>query len=415
MLLNVMEKLTCEKTGLSFPIASDELMSWQIGQIKAAALRAMSVSEFYKERFTNCDIGAIQNVRDMQRLPFTEQRELLEGSDNFLCVPAKMLSRITSLNTSGSMAKPKRIFFTDKDLLNMVNFFSERIVPVVGDGKRLLIMMSNSTYGSIADLLKKGTEKSGIGAEIVGHVTDPALFASHIRVGDALVGLPSDIFALAKLYPNLRPSSVLLSADYAAKSLVDAIRESWQCRVYTHYGLTEVCFGCAVQCADGSFHHIRHEDLFFEITDLNTGEILPYGAEGEVTVTAFGHEAMPLFRYRTGDISSLEIGACPYCGSEMPRLGPVRGRVQNKIPLWDTYISIERTDDIMYGMKGLISYRPKLEMSEQGAKLNILVQADSSFEVCSAAAEIKNAFPELADVKLELTPHYNVLTGKRSL
>ena len=415
VLLTVMEKLTGEKTGLTLPIDPDALSLRQMDKIKAAAARASETNPFYKDRFANCDISGITSPFDMANIPFTEQSEISCGADNFLCVPAKMLSRITSLNTSGSTAQPKRIFFTDSDLANMVNFFSERIVPVVGDGKRLIIMMSNSTYGSIADLLKKGAEKSGISAEIIGHVTDLARFAPLIRNGDSIVGLPSDIFALSKTYPALRPSSVLLSADYAAESLIDSIRESWQCRVYTHYGLTEVCFGCAVQCADGSAHHIRHEDLFFEIIDPKTKEILPYGMEGEIVITTFGHEAMPLFRYRTGDISSLEAGECQHCGSRMPRLGKVRGRVQNRIPLGDSYISIEKTDEILYSSCGLISCKPQLEVSERGAVMRLTVQADASFDSDSTVRKIKDAFPELADVKIENTPHYNVLTGKRRL
>lgn len=414
-MIKVMEGLTAAKSGLSEPIDAEKLQSWQISKIREAALRAMEKNTFYQRRFARSDVGKITSLGALERLPLTDCGELAGGFENFLCEPRKSLSRITSLRTSGSTGEPKRICFTENDLANMVHFFSCRIVPVIGSGKRLLIMMSNSTYGSIADLLKKGTEKAGFPAEIIGSVTDTAQAASLIKDGDAIVGLPADIFALANLYPALRPASVLLSADFAAPRLLEKIRNNWHCRIYTHYGLTETCFGCAVQCADGSSHHIRHEDLLIEIIDPQSGRQLPPGSEGEIVITTFGHEAMPLFRYRTGDISSLEVGRCPHCGSMTPRLRAVKGRLKNRIPIGDSYISIEKTDSLLYGMEGLISYSPRLSRKNGAAELELDVQMTEKFDIDKAIQAVKNEFKELKSVSINKIDGYNVLKSKKNI
>ena len=58
-----------------------------------------------------------------------------------------------------------------------------------------------------------------------------------------------------------------------------------------------------------------------------TGKVLPAGETGELVITTLQRRAMPLLRYRTGDMASLLDGPCA-CGSPLPRLGPVLGRIE---------------------------------------------------------------------------------------
>ena len=103
----------------------------------------------------------------------------------------------------------------------------------------------------------------------------------------------------------------------------------WRCRVNEHYGMTETALGGAVGCPVPGGYHIWASDLYYEIVDPDTGLPLPEGEEGETVVTTLMREAMPLIRYRTGDISRFVPGPCP-CGSVLPRLERVRSRPQPK-------------------------------------------------------------------------------------
>ena len=70
-----------------------------------------------------------------------------------------------------------------------------------------------------------------------------------------------------------------------------------------------------------------------EIVDPLSGDPLPDGIPGEIVITTLTREAMPLIRYRTGDVAALLPGPCA-CGSPLRRLGPVRGRVEHTAHGW---------------------------------------------------------------------------------
>ena len=93
------------------------------------------------------------------------------------------------------------------------------------------------------------------------------------------------------------------------------------------YGLSEIIGpGVAVQCREvreGS--HVNEDHFLAEVVDPETGEPLPDGAEGELVFSTLTKEALPLLRYRTGDIASLDPAPCA-CGRTLARMGTVRGR-----------------------------------------------------------------------------------------
>jgi phenylacetate-coenzyme A ligase PaaK-like adenylate-forming protein len=216
-------------------------------------------------------------------------------------------------------------------------------------------MMSNDTPGSVADLLRRGLERIGVFSVIHGAIQGPDA-ADAAAGAECFVGLPAEIFWLCRYAPHLRPETVLLSADYVSDSLIKAITAAWGCPVFTHYGLTETCYGLAVQCCAREEHHIRLDDYSIEIIDPRTGEELPPGQEGEIVLTSLHNEAMPLIRYRTGDIGSLITGRCG-CGSFLPRLGKIRGRKENL----ENPLNIHLLDDLLFALPDIKAYRAVLD------------------------------------------------------
>jgi hypothetical protein len=229
-------------------------------------------------------------------------------------------------------------------------------------------MLSTDTPGSVADLLRRGLEQNGVNSVIQGVIQGPES-AETVRetslqaAGLCYVGLPAELFWLCRHAPDLRPETVLLSADYVSDSITKVLAEEWGCRVFTHYGMTETCYGLAVQCSAGNFaasctqggHHLRPEDYIVEIID-DSGAELPPGQEGEIVITSLKSEAMPLLRYRTGDIGSLITEPCP-CGSLLPRLGKIRGRreyLRNRL-------NIHMLDDLLFALPDIKGYRAALD------------------------------------------------------
>ena len=107
------------------------------------------------------------------------------------------------------------------------------------------------------------------------------------------------------------------------------MRQAWQCEILDHYGLTETAYGCAVECPAHQGFHVRELDVLIEIVDISGRKVLAPGEVGEVAITTLQRQAMPLVRYRTGDVACLLSAPCA-CGSPLRRLGPVRGRIERK-------------------------------------------------------------------------------------
>ena len=398
-MISALEALTSEISGLNMPINKEKMLDWQFEKIRLAIRRAVSKNSFYAQRFRHIDISKINSKAAMSAIPFTNACELAEYPKMFICDDAKNISRTISIMTSGSSAVPKRIFFTDNDLMRTVRLFELGMAPIIGkNGKRVVVMMSGDTENSIADLLKKGVTRLGIPAVIYGHIHDAEKAACFLQDGDTIVGVPVEIIYLCRKYPNLRPESVLLSADYVPEPVVLAVRNTWGCRVYTHYGMTETCFGFAVQCSESSYQHIRHDCLYVEIINPKTGEQVYGDTEGEIVVTAFLNEAMPLFRYKTEDISRLVYEKCE-CGSTLPRLASVKGRLKNIIKLSeDIVISTEQLDDMIYSDSYVLGCIGEFFVSENPKRLNLKIAANDGFNAQKLASAIKNRTFGLVDV-----------------
>ena len=123
--------------------------------------------------------------------------------------------------------------------------------------------------------------------------------------------------------------TVLLSADYVSAESRHRIQNAWDCRIFEHYGMTEMGLGCAVSCPALEGCHIREADLYLEIIDPKTGEVLPDGQEGEIVFTTLTRKGMPFIRYHTGDRSRFLTEPC-VCGSILKRISRVGDRQMAK-------------------------------------------------------------------------------------
>jgi len=347
-------------TGLGEQLSAATLQDWQMEQVRETLTYARERGAFYRQHLRDIQPADIRSREDLAAIPFTTPEDIICHGPAMACVALKDISRITTHNTSGSSGSPKRIYFTENDLERTIDFFACGMSTMVRPGQSVLIMMSTPTEHSIADLLQRGLQRIGVEAPIHGNVRDVAAALTAARGYDCLVGVPAEILYLCRIDSSLRPETVLLSADYVPESVIQAITAAWGCRVLTHYGMTETGFGGGVQCGERRGYHLRDADLLLEIVDPETGRLLPAGQTGEVVLTTLRNEAMPLIRYRTGDIARLLEKPCS-CGANLPQLDKVTGRWANTISLPNGgSISIHQLDEIMFAIPGLRGYQAQL-------------------------------------------------------
>lgn len=356
---------TARRTGLGNPMSPDTLEEWQLERFCQVIRHAREKSRFYRDHLAHVDPETITCREDLAGIPFTFPQNIVEQGTRMVCISAGEISRITTLFTSGSQGPPKRICFTRNDLERTIDFFACGMSTLVSPKSRVMICMSSNTPDSIGDLLQKGLSRIGTSSRIYGNIKDADHAAVRAEEFDCMVGLPAEMLYLARTAPNLRPDTVLLSADYVPEAIIQALEFNWQCRVFTHYGMTETGYGGGVQCGARKAYHLRDADLLVEIVDPDTGSPLPPSRTGEVVLSTLQNEAMPLIRYRTGDLAKMAVDPCP-CGASLHRLDKVSGRLINSVRIDDqTCLSLAHLDEVLYAVPGLRGYRAAVHPPRQ--------------------------------------------------
>lgn len=314
------EQWISNKCGISHPPVQAAVRQYQMQKMREIARYASQHSRFYRELYRGYDLD------QPQKLPLISSADIVEQGSAMVCMSQTKIKRIVSMTTSGSTGKPKRIYFSPADLELTMDFFAHGMLYLTGPQQKVMIFMDGATEDSLGDLLARGLRRIGSLPLVHGYVRDQQQAVAELREfsPQCIVGVPKQVLALAESLPELRPEKVLLSADNIPPELRQRVGELWQCQVFAHWGMRETGLGGAVECPEHQGQHIRHADLLLEIIDPDSGELLPEGEQGEIVVSTLNREAMPLLRYRTGDISYLISEPCA-CGSELSRLGEVGG------------------------------------------------------------------------------------------
>ena len=352
IILSPVEKWVAEGTGILSRSAA-ELEAWQLGKAWETLEYARENSEYYRESLAACHGGG-----DYERwlsVPFLEG-DALEDSRGLVCTPKNDVARIVQIESSGTR-QGKKLYFGEEDLEATADFFAHGMSAMVEAGGSVAVFMRGQEEHTIGGLLKKGLERFGASCRIVWPITDYAAAAEEAAGCGCFVGTPGFTLQLAQRYPALSPKTVLLSADYIPDSVARRIEKLWNCQVLAHYGMTETGYGCAVQCPGGDGQHIRSADFMIEIIDPETLLPVGEGQSGEIVLTTLRRRAVPLVRYRTGDIASLITDACK-CGGRFARLGRVEGRYADRVTLpRGTKTCIQELDEKLFSIEGLLDYR----------------------------------------------------------
>ena len=195
-----------------------------------------------------------------------------------------------------------------------------------------------------------------------------------------IIGMPVQVLALgesakAKNKPAGFLRHAVLTADYVSPAVKTRISDTLGCQVWDHYGMTETGFGGGIDCPAHGGYHLRETDLFFEIIDPDTGAPAPQGQWGEIVVTTLNRRAMPLIRYRTGDMSRFLYDPCP-CNSPFKRLAPVRYRYSGLISLSNgSSLGMPDLDDAFFRIPGVVDFHAVLSRGPETSRLDITLKA----------------------------------------
>ncbi len=334
----------------------NEMRQLQLERLQASLQYLFRRVPFYKDRLIehNMGPGDLNELEDLRLFPFTTKEMLLEGFPySFFAVPMRAIARIHT--SSGTTGKPIVVGYTKRDLKNWGDLMA-RIMVASGVGEQDVVQISFN-YG-----LFTGGFGFHHGAEQIGATIIPASAMSLTRQistmqnfrATALVSLPSHALRIAHHLEETGtdPRSLslrigLFGAEPWSESTRQQIEEKLLIKATDNYGLAEMGGpGVSFECHHCCGLHINEDHFYPEVVDPETGEVLTEGEEGELVLTTLTKEAIPLLRYRTGDITSLNYEPCP-CGRTLVRMARVKGRVDDMFILHGVNIFPNQVEEIV--------------------------------------------------------------------
>ncbi len=355
------------------------LRTFQLARLNETLAHVWEQSRFYRG-LLGSTAPYLDSLEQLRNLQFTTDQQVRDDPHGFLCMSPGRVERIVTLPTSGTTGPPKRLFFSAADQELTRDFFHHGMSTLVEPGDRVGILLPGSLPGSVGTLLDEGLARMEVTSVVLGPVHDPEETLARLA-GErctAIVGIPVQVLELARLNrarPQYRLAvrSVLLSTDRMPQAALEAIQSIWSCTVFDHYGMTEMGLGGGVDCAARVGYHLREADLLFEIVDPVTGQPVLEGEPGEVVFTTLTRDAMPLVRYRTGDVSRFIPGACP-CGSVLRRLAHIDARLDSAVPIGARCITQKELDECLLPLPGVVDVRGTVEYQNDSARLRVAVK-----------------------------------------
>ncbi|MEA3319210.1 MAG: AMP-binding protein [Bacillota bacterium] len=296
---------------------------------------------FYRQKLTNINItpSDIQTVQDIHKLPFTTKKDLRENYPfGLFAIPRSQITRLHA--SSGTSGKPTVVAYSQEDI-NMWSDIAARAISLAG-GKKGDILHNAYGYGLFTGGLglHYGSEKLGmITVPVSGGNTDRQIQLIQDFQPTVICGTPSYVLNIADRMIDLGTNPKETSLKYGifgAEPWSEEMRKTLEDRLAIKacdiYGLSEVIGpGVAMECQEAQDGlHVAEDHFYVEVIDPETFEVLPEGEIGELVFTSLTKQAMPIIRYRTGDIASIKRKKC-VCGRTTTKMSRVKGRVDDML------------------------------------------------------------------------------------
>jgi phenylacetate-CoA ligase len=281
---------------------------------------------------------SVRGVEDLARLPFTTKAHLREHYPfGLFAVPLPEVRRIHA--SSGTRGKPTVVGYTARDLETWSECMARGLASAGARPGDLLHLAYG--YG-----LFTGGLGFHQGAERLGCTVIPAASGNTLRQilllqdfrPQGLACTPSFALHLAEALGEAGTDGRALGLRYGtfgaepwSEGMRAQIEAALGLRAVDFYGLSEVIGpGVAAECEARSGLHVNEDHFLVEVVDPATGVPLPPGRPGELVFTSLTKEALPVIRYRTGDLSALSLEGCS-CGRTLARMARLTGRTDDML------------------------------------------------------------------------------------
>ncbi len=319
-------------------MSREELRELQFKRLQMTLRWVYENVPFHRERWTNMKLkpGDIRSLDDLHKVPFTVKADFKAAYPYGLF--ALSLEKVVRVHaSSGMMSNPTVMGYSRGDLSTWSELCAR--VAVAGGARYHDVAQIAFEYG-----LTTGAFGMHAGLERVGVTVIPASIGNTIRQlqimrdfeTTVLVGTPSYVMHLTDValesgydFKDLKLRVGLLGSEPWTNQLRARLEERTGMSACDIYGLSEVIGpGVSFECWNKDGLHINEDHLLVEVVDPETGEPVPEGKEGELVFTSLTKEAVPVIRYRSGDLAGISYRPCA-CGRTFARHSKVYARTDD--------------------------------------------------------------------------------------
>ena len=381
-----------------------EIKLFQETRLKETLQYLAEHSPFYKRMFADnsINIDDIKTIEDLTKIPTTSKNDLQSNNADFLCVDS--VDIIDYVTTSGTLGEPVTFALTEGDLQRLAYNEASSFTMAGCTKEDVMQLMTTIDRRFMAGLAYfMGARELGCGVVRVGNGIPELQWDTIKRVkSSACMVVPSFLMKMVEFAQNN-------NIDYNNSSLKKAIcigealrnpygelttlgkkiSEQWEAlELYSTYASTEMQTSFT-ECEAHEGGHIPADLIIVELLDDNEQPVKD-GEPGEVTITTIGVEAMPLLRFRTGDICIRTSVPCK-CGRNSARLSSVIGRKGQMIKFKGTTIYPPILFDILDNIPEVENYIVEVFTNALGTD-QIQIRIGSNNHSDSFVNQIKDIF-----------------------
>jgi phenylacetate-CoA ligase len=318
----------------------DELRALQTQRLRWSLRHAYDNVPHYRRTFEAAGVHPddLRQIEDLARFPFTAKADLRDNYPfGMFAVPREGISRLHA--SSGTTGRPTVVGYTAEDIRTWARLMARSIRASGGrPGDRVHVAYG---YGLFTGGLGAHYGAEELGCTVIpvsGGMTERQVMLIRDFEPDVIMVTPSYLLAIVEemVRQGMDPATSSLRVGIlGAEPWTEELRREIEARLDLHavdiYGLSEVMGpGVANECVetkDGL--HVWEDHFYPEVVDPATGAVRPDGEPGELVFTSLTKQAMPVVRYRTGDLTRL----LPGTARPMRRIEKITGRTDDMLIL----------------------------------------------------------------------------------
>ena len=357
----------------------------QSERLRELVQRVYNNVPFYQKKMDNAGLKPtdIKSIDDISKLPFTSKQDLRDNYPfGLFAVPMKDIVRVHA--SSGTTGKPTTVGYTRNDI-EIWKEVVARCFTMCGIGKDDIMQVAYG-YGLFTGGLGAHYGAEEVGASVIpisgGNTRRQLQLMSDYGV-TALACTPSYALHLADAMAehgyslkDMKVKKGVFGAEPWTENMRLELERKWGIHAFDIYGLSEVMGpGVSNDCEFHSGLHVNEDHFFPEIVHPDTKQPVTEGEMGELVFTTLTKEGIPLIRYNTRDLSSLNFEKCE-CGRTLVRMKKITGRSDDMLIIRGVNLFPSQIEHVL------------LEMGETSAHYMLYVDRHNNLDTLELQVEL---------------------------